>query len=76
MTTYGLTLAFDTDTPEFCRGFEAGMLWTQLQTTDERTFTLHQTNTELVMRMAEQLGLSYKAELLDDTWMLVHFEED
>lgn len=73
-STYGLSLAFDTDEPEFVRGVELGMVWTQLQTTDERTFTMHQTNTEHVLRMAEELEMEVRSELLDDTWMLVTFE--
>lgn len=70
--TYGLILAFDSDDPEFTRGFELGQLWERL----ERDNYLHQplvhaANAEMFIRMAEAKGLPFSAEPVDDEWMSI-----
>lgn len=67
MSGYELVLAFDTDDPEFCRGFEAGRLWERVKN-DQTDWDemIHATNAEMVMRMCESQGRSYSAEIIDD----------
>lgn len=67
-----LVLPFDTDNPEFVRGFEAGRIWERVQ--NDRTdwdAIIHGTNAEMVMRMCETEGRSYRAEIMDDTFVHV-----
>lgn len=60
---YSLVLAFDSDEPEFCRGFEAGRLWEQLKHDEDKIHqTIHATNAEMAMRMCESTGRSFTAE--------------
>lgn len=70
---HGLLMPFDTDSPEFIRGFECGHVWTKLRETDEREFTVHWTNAEMMLRCAESLGLEVQSEELDDAWCHVTF---
>lgn len=64
-------LSFDTDDPQFVRGFEAGRLWEQLKSGEPFEQEIHAANAELVLRMAESLDVTVTAEHLDDTWMLL-----
>jgi hypothetical protein len=75
VASHGLLLPFDNDSPEFTRGFECGHVWTKLRETDERTFTVHWANAEMMLRVAEALHLEVVAEQLDDgdTWIDVTF---
>jgi hypothetical protein len=70
--TYGLLLPFDADDPEFVRGFEAGRLWEMMKMVSEDgggfEQTIHATNAEMAMRMAEYLGVPFVADL-DDAWI-------
>jgi hypothetical protein len=71
-------LPFDTDEPEFVRGFEAGHVWTKLRGSDERQFSVHADNAEMMLRIAEALDLCVSSEDLDGsdgTWLEVTFEE-
>lgn len=55
-----LVLPFDTDHPEFVRGFEAGMIWAELGLTSDRcgnySATVAASNVEMVRRIAETKG--------------------
>lgn len=73
MSGHSLLLPFDVDEPEFIRGFECGHVWTKLRETDELSFTVHWTNAEMMLRVAEALGLEVQAEPLDDAWTEVTF---
>lgn len=76
MGEYSLVLPFDTDNPEFGRGIEIGRLWEQLKTHhDEITVTLHASNTEMAMRVAEATGRTFKGRGFDgrDDWIIVTF---
>lgn len=78
---YRLLLPFDTDSPEFTRGFEMGRVWTLLQSFDPDeegsvTFELHAENTEMVLRIAEQLNLGAASKDLGDGWLRVTFREE
>lgn len=72
MNNWSLILAFDTQDPEFARGFEAGRIWT-LMTENPDALTgliFHAENSEMILRMIEVKGLSLKAHFTDDKeWM-------
>jgi hypothetical protein len=76
--TYGLLLPFDVDDPEFCRGVEVGHVWTMLRHTDEREFTCHAANAEMLIRIGEALDLPFSAEAGDDDghWLFVTYGAD
>lgn len=65
---YGLVLAFDSDHPEFTRGFEAGQIWADMQAGLAVARPIHVTNVEMVMRMCEANGYSFTATRGDDEW--------
>lgn len=71
---YALVLAFDTDDPEFTRGFEAGAMWEHLDLfTGTVSRQVHSANAEMVMRMAEATGRTFRAEDCGDPdWVIVH----
>lgn len=66
---HALLLPFDTDEPEFARGFEAGRLWAKLREDDEEVEAIvHTTNAEMLLRMGEALGRGVIGEELDEVW--------
>lgn len=85
MSEYTLELAFDTDDPEFCRGFEAADVYNAVRRFAEReapdddgppetwTETVHATNAEMVLRIAERLGVRAHSDEVGDGWMHVVF---
>jgi hypothetical protein len=71
--SWELLLPFDTDDPEFTRGFEAGSLWERIK--NDRTSwteTIHASNAEMVMRMCEAESRTFRSEDLDDTFIQVY----
>lgn len=71
-----LLLAFDNVSRRFAHGFEAGHVWTRMRYGDLGPHTMHQTNAEMVLRMAEACDLDVRSELCDDgVWMHVEFSE-
>lgn len=65
-----LLLPFDTSHPEFARGFELGRLWAIARSTeDEIVETIHATNLEMLLRVAEAMGRRVAVEDIDDTWV-------
>lgn len=74
--SYELLLPFDTDNPEFIRGVEIGRLWETLKNTPEEfEQTVHLSNAEMVIRIAEAQRRTVQSRELDDTWMRVTFGE-
>jgi hypothetical protein len=74
---HALLLPFDTDDPEFARGFEAGRVWAvlQLQPDEEVDVELHASNAEMAIRMAEATGRRVRGEESDDgRWITLSFE--
>ena len=76
---YELRMAFDSDEPEFARGFEAGMLYVGAEMgiftgADRFSRTIHATNAEMALRVSEALKIPVRCEELDDDWLLVIFE--
>ena len=77
---YELSLEFDTDDPEFARGFEAGLTYEGLQMaffTGAARFSrpIHASNAEMAMRIAERFGAEFSAEVLDDNFVQVTFRQ-
>jgi hypothetical protein len=72
MSAYEVVLAFDTDDPQFVRGFEAGRLWERIKG-DRATWDqmIHATNAEMVMRMCESEGREFSADVVTDDWVMV-----
>jgi hypothetical protein len=82
VATYALQLSFDTDHPEFARGFEAGMLLASLKslngdllagnTNDLYGNIFHKANRDMVKRIAAVSGF-YIAEEgdLNEEWFVV-----
>lgn len=68
-----LVLPFDTDDPQFARGFEAGVLWGQLRDGAPVEVTLHVANIEMAIRMAETAGRCFVGRDLDEKWVSVIF---
>lgn len=60
---YTLILPFDSDDPEFVRGFEAGRMWQRIKN-DHTTWDeiIHASNAEMVMRMCEVQTRTFRAE--------------
>lgn len=78
-----LMLKYDTEHPEFARGFQCGMIWQLLHGgVHEFEIPVYLTNTEMVMRMAEAAGYTYTARYEDDSelvgeadWILIKFTD-
>lgn len=72
--SYELLLPFDTDDPEFVRGFEAGKVWASLNAHERTEFTIHATNLEMALRIGEALGMSVVSEDVSEDFVDVRFE--
>jgi hypothetical protein len=72
---YGLILPFDSDEPEFVRGFEAGRLYEQLHGDEPFSQTIHASNAEMAMRMCEAVGRDFSADQVDHNWIELHAGE-
>lgn len=73
--SFELILAFDSDSEEFVRGFEAGRIWVLMEENPDKLTGLifHSVNAEMVLRMIEAKGLDITVEFTDDeTWMRFH----
>lgn len=69
-----LLMPFDTDHPEFTRGFECGQLWTALSwRPDEHSATLHSTNFEMARRIAKHYNYVLETIQDDNTWFSATF---
>ena len=75
MDGHGLLLPFDSDDPQFARGFELGHLWALLRELRDETVTelVHASNTEMLIRIAEATGREFAAKILDETWLEITF---
>jgi hypothetical protein len=72
-----LLLAFDSESPEFVRGFEVGRIWEMLDSGSVVAGeTVHATNAEMLLRIGESLGIPVTAHPLDEPggpWIVVTF---
>ncbi len=59
-------LRFDTDDPEFARGFEIGILWERLNSLGSCHMAVQASNAEMVMRVARAMGCDFCGHELGD----------
>jgi uncharacterized protein (DUF169 family) len=77
--SYGCVLEFDTDEPEFRRGWECGHVYTELRRIGGmRQFMVHSDTVEMLMRIAEALDFEFTADVQDEVvgstdWVAVDF---
>jgi hypothetical protein len=71
-----VAVLFDTDDPEFVRGFEAGRLAARLEHQLDGPIEqyAHATNAEMVMRLGEAAGRRVWSRDAGEGWLLVRFE--
>lgn len=68
-----LVLSFDSDDPEFTRGFEAGSLWERMKNREHPIHQMfHSNNAEMAMRMAEAQGYEFRADDASEEWVFLH----
>jgi hypothetical protein len=71
---YSLLVAFDRSSPLFARGVEVGMLWERLCTEQlPVSATVHESNIEMVLRLAEARNCPVRAAELNDEWLAVTY---
>ena len=76
--TWSPVLLFDSDDQEFARGVEVGKLYEAVRTwprTEPYEATVHGSNAEMVLRIAEATRRPVKADHIDETWMSVTYGE-
>ncbi|MGD0311803.1 MAG: hypothetical protein ABSC90_05020 [Acidimicrobiales bacterium] len=59
-------LRFDTDDPEFQRGFEIGVLWERLVTDGACNMAVSASNAEMVIRVAQAFGCRFSGQEIED----------
>lgn len=74
MTEFNLLLAFDTDDPQFVRGFEVGRIWQTAQTFDGPFEEVaHGVNAEMLLRIAEATERQVRTHEDGDEWITACF---
>lgn len=85
MSEWSLDLAFDVDNAEFVRGFEAADVYNAARRFSEgeqihdddapgtHSQTVHATNAEMMLRIAERFDLLVRSEELGEGWLQVTF---
>jgi hypothetical protein len=68
-------LRFDTDDPEFARGFEIGVLWERLNSVGSCHMAISASNAEMVMRVAKVTGCSFQGQEIGDDRISVELFE-
>lgn len=73
--SFDLLLAFDSDDPEFIRGFEMGRMWALLRTDegDTQDFMIHANNAEMAIRIAEATDRPWRVLSQTDEWVDIEF---
>jgi hypothetical protein len=68
-------LRFDTDDPEFARGFEIGILWERLNSLGSCHMAVQASNAEMVMRVAKAAGCDFCGQEIDEDRISVELYE-
>ena len=68
-------LRFDTDDPEFARGFEMGILWERINSSGSCHMAISADNAEMVMRVAKATGCQFVGHELDDDQISIELFE-
>lgn len=66
----GYVLTFDTTDPQFCRGFEAGLVWAHAYHAGGVNAVVHANNAEMVLRICETLDMPWRVEETPDEGMM------
>lgn len=76
VTGFGCLLPFDSDDPQFARGFEAGRVWAMLNARPDDALeqVAHASNVEMFLRVGEALGRPVRSEELDECWLTIFFD--
>lgn len=69
---YDLILQFDDQSPSFAYGFQAGQIWTKMDSCDQFTEMFSGEILELVQRMASRKNYSFKISSVRDGWYLLN----
>lgn len=68
-------LRFDTDDPEFARGFEIGVLWERINASGSCQMEISAANAEMVMRVAKVTGCRFSGHELNDDQISIELYE-
>jgi hypothetical protein len=68
-------LRFDTDDPEFARGFEMGVLWERINSSGSCHMAISVANAEMVMRVAKATGCQFVGHELGDDQISIELYE-
>ena len=74
---YRMVLPFDSDDPEFCRGWEAATIYESLRNDPfhRQRFQIHSENAEMALRIAERFGRPVMLLSDADDWLDMEFGE-
>jgi hypothetical protein len=72
---FALMLPFDTDDPEFTRGFQAGIVLALSEPEPTTELLVYATNAEMLARMMER-GCKFSVREISDEWLSVEFAVD
>lgn len=75
MDGHALLLPFDTDSPQFVRGFEIGRLWGLLRAAPDEAVEeyAHTSSAEMLLRLGEATGRDVESEEIGDGWLIARF---
>lgn len=65
---------FDTDDPEFQRGFEIGVLWERLRSDGSCHMAVSVANAEMVIRVAQAFGCQFSGTELGEDQISVELQ--
>jgi hypothetical protein len=76
VSDFAVLVEFDSEHPEFARGFEVGRLWTLLRERPHEVVEehAHGANAEMLMRLGEATARQVRSEELGEGWLLVTFD--
>ena len=76
MTAYELLLPFDTDHPQFARGWETGLIYGRIERDRSGEFLIHAENREMCQRIADRFVVRVRFTDEEDGWVLAVFTDD
>lgn len=71
---YAMALGFDSDTHDFVRGFQLGMLWGRI--TPARVVLVYSDTAEMLARMLDDHPGAFAVHDNGDDWLAVEFPEE
>lgn len=73
---YGLIVSFPDQSASFVNGFEAGQVWSALESGAydvSNGYQCHEENREVILRIARHFGYSVDFTTSGEGWLLAHF---